>query len=113
MIGDSAEVFHLVPDELDVVIVDGAHSRNHVILDTFNYAPKVVAGGFILFHDTSPEIQHTMREAYGPDIPQFYNSVNEALVLMEWPHPDWAVFAAEYEPGEKHGGFVVYQRYSQ
>lgn len=108
VVGDSAEVFYLVPDILDVVIIDGAHSRNHVILDTYNYSTKVAIGGFVLFHDTAPEIQHTMREAYGPDIPQFYNCVNEALVLMGWPWCGWSLYQYSCEHGQKFGGFRSY-----
>lgn len=103
------KVFHLVPT-FDVVFVDGAHTRNDVILDTVNYAPKVVPGGFILFHDTSPEIQHTMREAYGPDIPQFYNAVNEALELMRWPWEGWRLTEDRHEPGAGYGGMRAYWR---
>ena len=110
VLGDSAEVFHLVPGGFDVLIVDGAHSRNHVILDTYNYSPKVRPGGFILFHDTSPEIQQTMREAYGPDIPEFYNSVNDALAMIRFPWRGWSFFASEYEPGHKYGGMTAFRR---
>lgn len=108
--GDSAEVFHLVPGNLDLILVDGAHSRNHVILDTYNYYSKVRPGGFMLYHDTSPEIQHTMREAYGPDIPEFYNAVNEALEMIRWPFRGWALWRNEYEKGNPTGGMSAYRR---
>lgn len=106
--GKSSEVFHLVGEQ-DVIFVDGAHTRNDVVLDTVNYVPKVAPGGFLMFHDTSPEIQHTMREAYGPDIPQFYNAVNEALDLIRWPWEGWRYWAHDYERGQKHGGITVFQ----
>lgn len=109
IVGNSAEVFHLAP-VADVILVDGAHARNDVILDTYNYAPRVRIGGFLLFHDTSPEIQHTMREAYGPDIPPFYNAVNDALDMMRWPWPGWYLWRDDYERGAKFGGMRAYRR---
>lgn len=108
--GDSAEVFHLVPTGLDLVLVDGCHCINHVILDTLHYGAKVRLGGVMLFHDTSPEIQQTMKDPHGPDIPEFHNSVVAAHRLMGFPTPNWKLLARAYEPGAPWGGMSVYEK---
>lgn len=108
--GDSAESFHLVPDVFDIVLLDGCHCLNHVILDTYHYSPKVRPGGFLLFHDTSPEIQQTMHDPHGPDIPEFRNSVNAALEMIRWPWRGWALWRSEYQKGLSFGGTRAYRR---
>jgi len=108
--GDSAEVIHLIPEKLDVVLVDGCHCFNHVILDTVHYGIRVNPGGFIMFHDTAPHIQHTMRDPHGPDILQFYNSVNLAHFVMGFPTEDWVLFKEGYEPNAPWGGMTAYQK---
>lgn len=112
--GDSAEVFHLVPEELDVVLSDGCHCINHVILETLHYGKKVVRGGFMLFHDTSPSIQQTMRDPHGPNIPEFHNSVEVAHGLMEFPniHWRWHQASTDHVPVERRnwGGMIAYRK---
>lgn len=108
--GDSVEVFHLVPEDFDVVFIDGNHSGNHVILDTLHYGARVKRGGVMLFHDTSPEIQQTMRDPSGPCIPWFHNSVLAAHKLVGFPTPEWKLFVKRYEPGQKYGGMMAYQK---
>jgi hypothetical protein len=108
--GDSAEVFHLVPSELDVVFIDGCHCRNHVVLDTLNYGEKVKLGGLMLFHDCSSEIAHTMRDPHGPNIPEFYNSVLAAHRLLKFPSINWELLFSDYERGHQYGGINVYRK---
>lgn len=90
--GKSDECFHLVPDEFDLIFVDGNHSRNAVILDVFNYSPKVVSGGFMLFHDTSPTAQGQDYQYSGPKIPEFHIAVLEAFKMIGWPWSPWKLF---------------------
>lgn len=108
--GDSAEVFHKTIDNLDIVFVDGCHCVNHVILDTIHYGRLVKAGGFMIFHDTSPEIQQTMRDPHGPDIPEFSNSVILAHNLMRFPFYPWDLRWEKYQPGAKSGGSRAFQK---
>jgi hypothetical protein len=110
IVGDSAEVFHLVPNGLDVVLVDACHCINHVILDTLHYGARVRPGGFLLFHDTSREVQQTMKDPHGPDIPEFHNSVNAAHKLMGFPTQEWKLWHDVYEPGAPWGGMRMYQK---
>jgi hypothetical protein len=110
IIGDSAEVFHLAPCDFDVVFIDGCHCMNHVIMDTVHYGSKVKSGGYLMFHDTSPELQHTMRQTHGPDIPEFYSSVITAHKAMHFPFPGWTLVYDKYEPGAKIGGMRVFRK---
>ncbi len=108
--GDSIKVSHLIRGGIDIAFIDGDHGGNHVILDTLLYGEKVKLTGYMLFHDTSPEIQQTMPEAEGPPIPWFHNSVNKAHQLMGFPNNEWVLIKGVYEPGAKIGGMTAYQR---
>jgi hypothetical protein len=108
--GDSAEVFHLVPFGLDAVLLDGCHCINHVILDVLHYGARVRKGGFLLLHDTSPEIQQTMRDPHGPDIPEFHNSVLAGLKMIGFPTEDWILWKESVTPGAKFGGMRAYKK---
>lgn len=95
--GRSEQSFHLVPDDFDLILVDGNHVRNAVILDVFNYSSKVVAGGFMVFHDTGKDIQGKDFSGYCvpdcPNIPEFCTSVLAAFDLIGWPWEPWTLFA--------------------
>lgn len=106
--GDSAEVFHLVPDGFDVALIDGDHSFNHVVLDVIHYGRRVRKGGYLMMHDTSLEIQHTMREQHGPDIPEFYNSVLDALDVLDIEARGFVFEYASYAQGALTGGMRAY-----
>lgn len=43
-----------IPFELDLLLIDGDHSRYGVMSDFIHYAPRVRRGGLILFHDINP-----------------------------------------------------------
>lgn len=110
IIGASWDVFHLFPNDMDIVFVDGNHSGNAVILDTALYAPKVRLGGFMIFHDTAPHIQQTMPEQNAPNHPWWSNSVNAAHELIGWPWKGWKLVADKYDPDAKFGGMRVFQK---
>lgn len=107
--GKSEEVFHLVPDDFDVVLVDGNHSRNGVILDTYNYYKKVVPGGFMVFHDTNPNAQGTGYEYSGPQIPEFGIAVREAWEMIHWPFIHWAFWMEQYVPDHHQNGTTAFR----
>jgi hypothetical protein len=106
----SEEAFHLVPDDLHFVFVDGNHSRNSVILDIYNYSTKVVPGGFMVFHDTNPSAQGTGYEYSGPQIPQFGIAVLEAWKLIGWPWKPWQLFMTKYPLDSKQNGATAFRR---
>lgn len=108
--GKSEECFHLFPGLFDVVFVDGNHSRNGVILDTFNYEKKVAPGGFMLFHDTNPKCQGTGYEYSGPNIPEFGIAVREAWAMMGWPWAPWSLFMEKYPMDHHQNGTSAFRR---
>ena len=108
--GKSEESFHLWPDNFDIIFVDGNHSRNAVILDTFNYESKVVPGGFMVFHDTNPKCQGTGYEYNGPHIPEFGICVREAWKMIGWPWEPWQLFMEKYEPNHHQNGTTAFRR---
>lgn len=110
VIGKSSEVYMFTPEECDLVFVDGDHSFNGVILDAILYSERVRVGGMILFHDTAPHIQQTMREQYGPDYPRFYNDVLNGLQAIRWPFTGWSVYRISMDRTEKFGGITAYVR---
>lgn len=87
--GDSVEVTHQLPNDFNVIFLDGCHCFNHVILETIHYSKKVVSGGFLIHHDTSPFAQHKYRDPHGPDTLLFYNSVELALEELAWSWLGW------------------------
>lgn len=108
--GDSAEVYHLIPDHLDIVLVDGCHCINHVVLDTLHYGFKTNPNGFLVFHDTAKHVQRTMKDPHGPNIPDFHNSVLAAHALMGFPSPGWVLWKEMFEPGHPWGGMTAYRK---
>lgn len=111
VIGDSAEVFHLVPPSFDVVFLDGCHCFNHVVLDTLHYGDRVTWNGYLMYHDTDPRFEQTMRDPHGPENALFSNSVNAALeALRMMDHPNWRLaFPPKFEPEATFGGITVFQ----
>ena len=106
--GDSAEVFHLVPDALDMVWVDGCHCMNHVILDTVHFAPKVRNFGFICFHDVNPVGSGGEHQYHGPQIPEFGLAVNMALAAIQFPWAPWELFMEKIPPEVHNCGTRAY-----
>lgn len=108
--GDSAEVFHLAPEKIHFLFIDGCHCGNHVILDTLHYGQRVLRNGVMVFHDTGEYCQHTMKDPHGPHIPWFHNSVNAAHKLMRFPFPEWKKVFEGFDPQRAIGGTTAYQK---
>jgi hypothetical protein len=103
-LGDSTEIFESIPDGFHVIFIDACHCNNHVILDFCNYSPKVVVGGFVVFHDTNPNmIWQGFHEAYwqghGPKTAAFCIATQQALSklgLLNGHRTDWAPAGIEH-----------------
>lgn len=111
--GLSEEVWDQVPDNFDVVFVDGCHCINHVILDAIHYSHRVVPGGFMVFHDTAPQFQHVMtnRWVHGDENkPIHLTAVVDALKLLGWPNPEWKLWSEGYDPASDIGGMQIYRK---
>ena len=111
IIGDSAEVYDQVPDDLDLVWVDGCHCFNHVALDTLHYARKVRSGGFICFHDVNPAGQNAMEHQYhGPMTADFGLAVVRALEAIRFPWDGWGLFMERVPTDVRNCGTRAYRR---
>jgi hypothetical protein len=79
-----------IPFEIDILLIDGDHSRAGVIND-FEYARQVRAGGMILFHDIAPEERpHGCSDMSWPGdaVKDVYFELCEALAPMGWTHEE-------------------------
>lgn len=108
--GRSEEVYPSAPNDFDGIFIDGCHCRNHVILDTINYADKVKPGGFLLFHDTSPFAQGKDKQPCGWDTPEFYIQTLAAFELIRWPWPGWTLFMEKFQDQLPLGGVRSYRK---
>ena len=110
LIGDSAELFHKVPNGLDLVWVDGCHCMNHVILDLIHYAPKVRPQGFMCFHDINPEGAGQFHQYHGPDIPEFGLGTLQAFEALRWPWDPWVEFLRKWPEDKADCGTVAFRK---
>lgn len=108
--GRSEEVYPLVTGLFDGIFIDGCHCRNHIILDTMNYGPKVRVGGFLLFHDCGKDSQGKDKQPCGPDLPEFYIQTLEGMKMMGFPTPSWELFKEMERPGCPLGGTKSFRR---
>jgi hypothetical protein len=108
--GDSREIFESIPNGFHVLFIDACHCNNCVMLDFLNYGPKVVSGGWVLFHDTNPSprwvgVHHGKYAGHGPKTPAFHIAVREALRklgLLDNSRTDWS-FTGEQMEGDGLG----------
>jgi hypothetical protein len=108
--GLSDEVYESIPNDFDVIFVDGCHCRNHVILDTIHYSPKVKPGGFLMFHDCSPSAQGKDQQYHGPKTNEFCIDVLRGLQRINFPWPQWTLFMEKYNPNLPFGGVRSYRK---
>ena len=125
LIGDSTEIFYQVPNvPFDILFIDGPHCTRNCMLDFLNFAPKVIIGGWILFHDSSPASQCKLPfteakvEEYrkgGFEIPtneEFGTAVLIALDklgLSTGARTDYALVSNNWS-WEPYGGISIYKK---
>lgn len=110
--GRSEEVFDQVPEDFDVVFVDGCHCVNHVILDALHYGSRIVVGGFMLFHDTAPQVQHVQKNhwVHPEDSRVNRTEVLLALQTIGWPNKQWVRWGSACDPKSDIGGIEAFQK---
>jgi hypothetical protein len=108
IVGDSAEVSDSVPHGLHLVIIDGCHCKNHVILDWDNYSRKVVDGGVVVFHDTDPAVQGRDYQGHGPQTPDFHIAVLSALDQIGTRMGRWELIART--SADQWGGAMAFKK---
>lgn len=129
VIGDSTEVFYLVPDlPFDILFIDGPHNSGNCMLDFLNFAPKVKVGGLILFHDASPASQFPIDCKLPPEkvaewnergweIPVYHEFGTAVLVALEKlglrdpidGRRDYGL-VGDYWSSEPYGGISIYRK---
>lgn len=93
--GDSAYAYPQVGEGFNICFIDGSHALNYVMLDFLNYSPKVVVGGYCLFHDTRESSEWQGRHFQGtgsPDMEDNNIAVRKALKklgLLDDRRRDW------------------------
>jgi len=53
LVGFSSDICKKFKEPIEILFIDGDHSYEGVLGDIDNWAPKIISGGWILFHDTS------------------------------------------------------------
>jgi spore maturation protein CgeB len=66
--GDSREVHTQVPDNIDLLFIDGDHHYEVVREDIANWVPKVRPGGTVVFHDYTPTPLHMKVQPHLADV---------------------------------------------
>ncbi len=113
IIGDSSEVYNLLPNDFHFILVDGCHCINHVILDFIHYSEKLLKNGYILFHDTGTRsIYKDDYQGHGPkNSRDFYISVKKALSLLRLDERNDFIKVLEGDDEKfDYGGITVYKK---
>lgn len=96
--GSSIEIYNRIPDNSqDFILVDGNHSFPYVVADFYCYKDKLKKGGYICFHDASPQTQWKGWQHVGDkDDPDMTIAVMKALekigLVGENHNRDWLGF---------------------
>lgn len=83
---DFQAVIKRIPYEIDLLLIDGDHSRAGVLSD-FTYARQLRPGGCVLFHDISPEDKPSDCSDMswpGDDVKNVFEELSAALVPQGW-----------------------------
>jgi hypothetical protein len=117
IIGNSNEVYNQIEDNSQhLCFIDGGHDFPTVISDWYCYKNKVMVGGFLCFHDTSPQAQGRDWQRKGDENdPDMSISVLKALNeigLMQGRVDGWGLVFNEFDPEDRCGGVCCFRRIS-
>lgn len=116
VIGNSIEVYNELHNESQhFIFIDANHALPYVTCDFLMYENKVVPGGLMAFHDTSPHIKPMtdFQDAGYRHDADMYISCRKALKnlgLLDGKRYGWRLLFDEYEEEAKTGGVVVLQK---
>lgn len=85
---DMQTVIKFIPFEIDVLLIDGDHSRAGVLND-IEYARQLRTGGMVLFHDIAPEEKPSDcgdMSWPGDDVKEVYAALCNSMVKLGWTH---------------------------
>lgn len=79
-----------IPYEIDLLLIDGDHSRAGALNDFNHYAGRVRPGGLILFHDIAPEAKIPGADDSWPgdDVKNVYRGICMQLASAGWTHEE-------------------------
>lgn len=121
VLGQSEEVYPQIESGLHWIFCDGCHALNAVMLDFLNYGDRLLVGGEIVFHDTSPLAQGKCDyQGQGPRLedgraahPDFGTASREALRklgLLDGKRTDWKQVDDTWLPDVDWGGTITCER---
>lgn len=116
ILGESMLVNFQVPDNSQhLVFIDANHSFPTTIVDFFSYAPKVIPGGVLAFHDTGAHIApFTDYQDMGDrKDPNMYISCRKALReigLLNNGYPGWMLIADAADASNPAGGITAFRK---
>ena len=87
---DIQSVIKFIPFEIDVLLLDGDHSRAGVLND-IEYARQLRPGGIVLFHDIRPEDKPygcTDMSWPGDDVKNVYEALCDTMSREGWTHEE-------------------------
>jgi predicted O-methyltransferase YrrM len=77
-----------IPFEIDLILIDGDHSRAGVLND-IEYCRQLRTGGMVLFHDIAPEERPSGCSDMswpGDDVKNVYTALCNSMVPLGWTH---------------------------
>lgn len=113
LLGDSTVMAEMIPDNSQhFIFIDANHSFASTIADFNAYCDKVVRGGLIAFHDTSPKIPE-FKDFQGGDSedPNCYISCRKAVEYLGLLNStQWQVVFDEYDNFSDTGGMICLKK---
>lgn len=116
IVGDSLQVAEMIRDRSQhFIFIDANHSFRYVISDFIMYKEKVVAGGYMAFHDVSPHIAPftDYQQVGAKENPYNYISCYEAvqkLGLLDNRFLGWSKVVFNYDETKPTGGILLVKK---
>lgn len=116
IIGDSVEMSHeLTNNVFNFGFIDANHSFHRVIADFVAYSPKIKKGGFLLFHDTNPNIKSfkDYQQVGNKEDARMYIQVRPALKaigLFDNAFPEWELVWDEFDKNNDASGICIFKK---
>lgn len=117
--GSSIETYNRIPDNSQsFILVDGNHSFPYVVADFYCYKDKIRKGGYLCFHDVSPQTQWKGWQHVGDkDDPDMTIAVMKALekigLVGEKHNREWLGFELvchEWDTKDEGGGVIIFKK---
>jgi hypothetical protein len=85
---DQKAIIKFIPFEIDVLFIDGDHSKAGVIND-IEYARQLRPGGMVIFHDIAPEPNVTNDPTWpSDDVKSVYEALCRSMEPSGWTHEE-------------------------